>query len=618
MKLIYSHLKKFLPTLDVEPQKLRDDLSMIGHFTNYYEEKDGEIIFDLDIKTNRGDCLGYYGLARDLSVYYSLPLVEPFSQSIVSSSDYQLPIKVTTPDVVRIMSLKISGVRVDPSPQWLRNFVKLHNINSVNNIVDLTNYVMFMYGIPNHAFDAKITSDELIWENNNGKNKQFTTLDGTILDLSSENLVISNPGEVLSTGLVGGKKSGITTATTDIIIEVAIYNRVRIRLDSKQLKTVTEASIRLEKDLDPETIPVAFEALAALIGRESGGQISSAVFDYYPSPVTAVKIIFDPGLPSRTAGIEIPADKSLEILKRLGASFTPANSNFEVTPPTIRKDITMEEDLVEEVIRFWGYSHIPTSEPLSPKTLPDITPKIIYLEENFKNELVKRGYDEVRGWPLIKEKSLVGNSERQPVFTQNSINSDYPVLRTSLISSILDQKDQYDRYKVPEGQFFETGKVFYRQNGEIIEKTAAGIYNVDAVQLKSDLVAILGSLGIGQGLIDSIHNSDSDSQVVEIVLDDLVDDYQPTTIPALPDNHAWELTSQIITLDANVTFSERQDMASLIRQFENKAGEQLWQLVITDEYHDQKSGQYRYTFRASYFNIDDKTAKNIHKQVFGL
>jgi len=165
MKLIYSHLQKFLPTLDIEPQKLRDDLTMIGHFCNYYEEIEGEIVFDLDIKINRGDCLGYYGLAQDLSILYNLPL-QNLSEVKLPQSNYTLPIKVETDNVTRVMAVKIVHIQKKKSPEWLQKFVRIHGTNSVNTLVDLTNYAMFMFGIPNHAFDTSKSTDNLIWQMN--------------------------------------------------------------------------------------------------------------------------------------------------------------------------------------------------------------------------------------------------------------------------------------------------------------------------------------------------------------------------------------------------------------------------------------------------------------------
>ena len=365
MKLIYSQLQKFLPNLNVEPQQLRDDLTMIGHFTNFFEEIDGEIVFDLDIKVNRGDCLGYYGIARDLSVFYNLELKIPYLTSNIQNltSEYQLPIDIQTNNVKRVMAVKISDLKNSTSPQWLKTFLKCHGVNSINTLVDLTNYIMFLYGIPGHAFDTKKSGENLIWEMD-PKFKEFTSLDGSKLKLDDKILMINNPNKALSLSFWGGEACAIDLETTQTIIELAVYDRTTVRQNSRQLQTITEASVRLEKDLDPELIPTAFNHLSNLILENCGGQISSQIFDHYPQKAQLPQIEFNLNQPSQFAGINIPTDFALDCLTRLGCTFLTniqhPTSNILITPPTARKDITQMEDLVEEVIRFWGYNKIPT------------------------------------------------------------------------------------------------------------------------------------------------------------------------------------------------------------------------------------------------------------------
>ena len=319
MKLIYSHLQKFLPDLKVKPQQLRDDLTMIGHFTNYFEEIDNEIIFDLDIKVNRGDCLGYYGLARDLSILYNLPLVNLAQNLPTNSSLPQLPITITTDKVKRVMAIKLTSVNNQISPDWLQTFIKLHGTNPVNLIVDLTNYAMFMYGIPNHAFDIKKSGENLIWEIN-PKYDQFTSLDGSILKLNSDILMINNPDKALSLSFWGGEACAIDLDTTDIIIEMAVYNPTTVRQNSRFLKTTTEASTRLEKNLDSNTIPQAFNFLINLILKHSSAKIASQVFDHYLQVEIPPKIKFDLNLPSQISGINVPIDFTLNCLNQLNPS----------------------------------------------------------------------------------------------------------------------------------------------------------------------------------------------------------------------------------------------------------------------------------------------------------
>ncbi len=593
MKLIYSELKKFLPDLTKEPQTLRDDLTMIGHFTNFYEKIDDEIVFDLDIKVNRPDALGYYGLARDLSVYYHLPLSLPRS-IVINSSAPKLPIIIDSADVYRIQAIKVTNIKNLASPQWLQKVLKLHGINAINALVDLTNYIMLFWGIPNHAFDTAKTSDQLSWKNSD-KSTKFTTLDGTNLNLANHELVITNQTEPLSLSFIGGQNSGINLNTTDSILEMATYNPVRVRHDWRQLKIVTEAGIRLEKELDSNLIPVAFNHLITLVSDITKATIASPLFDYYPTPNAPLAIKFNPAIASKISGVDINTNFAFDTLNRLGCTV----STTTVTPPSIRHDLTMEEDLAEEVIRFWGYQKIPTNQPLVTKNYPNITPKILFLIETLKDKLISLGYDEVLTWPLV-----MYPKDDNAIQTQNSINADHPYLRQSIIQSLKIQVDQYDRLKLFNTQLFEIGKIFSMSENKYIEQYALGMYHYDQSKLTTDIQ----SLNLKANFIGNF---------AEIILDDAPkpDSYTPKN----QSNTAIELTSQMQILDANITLNQEQDPKKLIEDYSQKIGDKLlWNMQIIDIYHDQKENKYRYTFRVTYYNTDDKTAKKIHLQTFDL
>ncbi len=596
MKIIYSEIKKWLPDLKDNPQSLRDNLTQIGHFVSGFEEIDGETILDLEIRSNRADCLGYYGIARDLAAYYQINLIIPQITNF-QFSDSRIPITINSPDVHRIQATKISNIKNSLSPKWLIKFLKLHDINSINTLVDLTNYVMLQWGIPCHAFDFKKAS-QLIWENNIN-NSEFISLDNTKIRLDSNNLLITDSKKVLSLSFIGGQNSSIDLNTTDSILEMAIYNPSRVRIDSRSLKTITEASIRLDKELDTETIPIAFSHLLSLLIKHCHATINGQLLDIYPNPQPKITIDFDPSSPSTYAGIDISPDYALKILKSLGCSIIQdQKSILSVIPPSIRKDINISEDLIEEVIRFYGYYQIPTDTPINSKVLPDITPKVLYLIESLKDQLVKLGYDEIRSWPLVK-KSL----DKNAIYTQNSINSDYPVLRQSIIQSLQSQLNQYQRFKLPNPQFFEIGKIYFQKDGQYIEKYALGIYNYNSEKLQQDIESFKIPL-VKEGFreIDNF---------AEIILDDLPkpENYIPKNSPS----QAIELSSQIITLDANLNLDTPRDPLDLIKEYSAKIDHKiLWSMQIIDVYKN------RYTFRVSYYNCDDKTAKKIHLSTFNL
>jgi len=608
MKIIYSHLKQFLPDLDIKSDKLRDDITLIGHFTNFYEKIDNEIVFDLDIKVNRGDCLGYYGLARDLAVFYNLKLNIPQIPTFEFASDNP-SIIIDSTDVLRIQAIKLTGVSNSTSPDWLTKFLNLHLINPINLVVDLTNYIMILYGIPCHAFDTTKTGESLVWENNlHQKYSQFTTLDNTTLKLEPQNLLITNSQNPLSLSFIGGKNSGIDISTQNIILEMAIYNRSRVRKDSKILKTVTEASIRLEKHLDPETIPLAFSQLIHLIQKHTHAKISSSLFDHYPHPVILPNIEFDPKFPSTVSGIDIPIEFSTNCLTDLGCSLSPlvkegTKERLIVTPPSIRPDLTLSHDLVEEVVRFYGYHHIPTNQPLSSAPTPDITPKILHLVEMTKDKLVSLGYDEVLSWPLVSTPL----DKKNVVSTQDNINSSFPYLRQSIIQSLQSQVDQYQRLKLNHPQIFEVGKIFFQIDKKYIEKYALGVYHYSETQLKKDLEQL------------NLKPITYDNNYAQIILDNQDLNSVKSYIPQISHNSAYELTHQLIVLDANQTFNSPQDPQKLLASYQQKINpDTFWSIEIIDIYSKPEKNIYRYTFRVTYFNTTDKIAKKTHLAAFNL
>ena len=603
MKLIYSHLQKLLPSLENIPvSEVANRLTYLGHFCDGLEKIVGQDVISLEIRQNRAEAQSYFGLAKDLAVLYP-PFILPQITLPKFPTNKNTTIDIQSPDVYRIQSLVISNLKNTPSPDWLCQFVELHQVNSINTLVDLTNYIMFLYGIPCHAFDTKKIGTPLTWQNNSSF-KEFTTLDGTLLKLEPNNLVVTSNNQVDSLSFLGGKACGIDLNTTETLLEMAVYNRSRVKSDSRSLKTITEAGIRLDKELDTELIPQAFNHLVSLVLELCGGQLKTNLFDYYPKKPIIPSVEFNPDKVSIVAGVDIPTDVSLDILKKLDCQISPKQRIYTVIPPSLRKDLNIEDDLIEEVIRFYGYDNIPQNVPLANKQVTDITLPILRFIDNLKINLASLGYDEVRSWPLVKKPI----DPETVITTQNSINSDYPYLRQSMIQSLVHQLDSYTRYKVPFSQFFEIGKVFSKKSGKYVEKYSLGLYHPDLDTLSSHL----SDLGLKP--------SSTDGNFIEIILDDL--DFSKIKLITQDLNQSpksvIELTHQIITLDANVTFNSKQDQDKLIKDYSQKIGDNLWSIAVTDVFKNPQDNSYKYTFRVSYYNLTDKQAKQIHLKTFNL
>jgi phenylalanyl-tRNA synthetase beta chain len=617
MKIIYSEIKKLVPNLPKSARQVANDLTMIGHFCDGFEKKNGKEVISLEVRQNRGDCLGYFGIAKELSTLYELPMRVNKTRLSIPKKDSKIKIEVTAKkETKRIMAATISGVKNKPSPKWLTDFLALHDIKSINTIVDLTNYIMLWYGIPNHAFDTAKIGNKLTWELNKGKYQSFVSLDGTKISLKNDTFQVSSQNKAVSlAGIVGGKNSAISLNTKETLVEMAIYDRSKVRQDSRKLRIITEASTRLDKELDTELIPQSFFHLIKLITDNCGGKIAGEIFDYYPKKPTKKSISFDFKKPSLYSGVEIPEEFCRKIFKNLGCEINDNN----IVPPSHRKDISLEEDLIEEAIRFWGYQKIPNDQPITYKKLKDVTPKIIYLIDKTRNILTKLGYDEIRSWPLVsKNKPEKSNQSKnlKPIFTENSINSNYTALRTSIITSLIKQLKQYRKYKLPQPKFFEIGKVYYRKKEGFCEHYSLGIYNNNKNELKTALECLRDNIGVD---LKSKLSSPATS-FIEINLEDSNQSSFENDIKTVKTSREAivELTSQIITLDANIFTKNKKNPEILLRKYQKLIGKNLWQITITDIYFDKKLSKYKYTFQVFYYNVDDKTAKKIHLKAFGL
>jgi len=627
MKIIYSELKKILPGLKKDAKKLIPDLTMIGHFCAGFEKKDGEEIIDLEVKQNRGDCLSYFGIAKELSTLYGIPVKIEDAVLPEPKTNYSLPIKIKAKsEVKRILAIKISNLQNKPSPRWLKNFLRMHQVNPINTLVDLTNYITFLYGIPCHAFDTKKSTDQLTWQLNSNNQKVFATLDGSLIELKKDTFIIADPVGVASLVMLGGKRVAIDLDTNEALVEMAIYDRGKVRRDSRGLSIITEAGIRLDKELDTELIPQAFSHLIKLIIKNCGGKITSNLYEKYNQKPKQIRINFDPSSPSDYAGIKIDYGFGLKVLKRLNCKIEKQSKNeYQVEPPTLRKDLECQEDLIEEIIRFYGYDKIPTNQPIKQEGVKDITPSILKLETAVKNFFVNQGYDEIRSWPLIQEKYLtkseITDQESEAIYTQNNINSNFPVLRQSMLSPLMLQEAKYKKYKVDSKQFFEIGKIFYKKGNEYLEKYSLGLCHNSKKSLEKAINQFAKKLNIK---IKPKIISHKKVFITEIDLEKI--NAQVKTIPEIKltkqiqnKGSVQELTSQIITLDANVILNKKEPPENLIKKYQKIIGSKnLWQIKIIDVYQDKKTNQYKSTFRVSYFNISAKKAKSAHLSAFEL
>ncbi len=653
MKILYSQIKELAPGLKAGAREVGQALTLTGFmmdgFTEVKYKNRSDYLLSFEVRQNRADCLSVFGLAGEAAAYYGLKVRLPLIKKITPGQE-KLEIKVEAGKFVkRITAVKLTGLKNQESPAWLKEYIGLQGLNSVNLLVDLSNYVMFLTGYPSHLIDFNKIQGNLAWSLNNDFN-EVTTLFGTAVALKKDNeIIIRDDKNIIAlAGIVGGKAAEIDNKTTDLIAEVAIYDRAVIRKNSRQLNIVTEASHRLEKELDPNGARAALEMLVALIEEYAGGRVASRLFDYYPKKYISPTIEFEAESPSKLAGIDIPQVKTLKIFNDLNFIVKKSGKKFLITPPTYRQDLELPEDLVEEVIRIYGYDKIPADAAPSLEVVPDITPKNIVLAEIIRDILTARGFDEVLSWPLTKPegKDSVNYLDWKAITTQNSINDLFPDLRQSMAAGLKIQLNEYFKKNLEFIQIFEIGKIFGEQGGKYLEHESLGILsaekNKSLGQFKNNLETLLRSIGFSDikyfsskvkpkianpdSCWDIFVNEKSTGIIYKLAPDDnklnvYFAEINLTLITSLLkeaiNNPVVEITQKLISLDANIELPKNQSIYKRLGELEKKLDKNhLWSLTVADVY--PLADKIRYTVRVVYKELSDQEAKKIHLELFNL
>lgn len=436
------------------------------------ESAEGDLL-DVKVLPNRAaDCLSHRGIAKELSAILGIPLKnDPLREPPPTfPKTNALTIKIEDPEKCsRYMGALVRGVKVGPSPVWLKEALEAVGQRSINNIVDATNHVMLNIGQPLHAFDAaKLVQKKgayAIAIRNAKKGEQMTTLSGEECNLSSDMLLIidANAGSVIGiAGVKGGERAEVTTATTDLIIESANFDGTSVRKTSQKLKLPTDASQRFQNRPSPELAAYGMRDVLALITEVAGGEIKGVV-DVYPAKPEIKPVSVTLSRINGLLGTNLSREEVEEVFQRLGFNTRTEGDTFTVSPPFERTDLTIPEDLVEEVGRILGYERIPAAELPPIKGLPDQAR--FRGIERMKDQLIEQGFTEV---------STQSFAKKGDIQLANPLDKNKPALRTSLEENLKDALTQA-KYYAPrvlspkaELKLFEVGTVFPK-GGEHLE-----------------------------------------------------------------------------------------------------------------------------------------------------
>jgi len=381
--------------------------------------------------------------------------------------------------VRRVMMVKIGDVKISASPKWLKDKLEKYGIASVNNVVDLTNFVMVETGQPMHAFDSDMIGSNLSIRLAK-KGEKMTTFQDKELILTGDDLVWANKNSVLSVaGAIGGKKHSISEKSKNILLEAASYDQANIRRTTHKHNLLTDAGTRHEKKLDPNLVEEGIRRFLYLFNKEGWGKVQSDIFNYYPNPVKAKIFKLDLGFLNDLAGFQIDGKDVLDVFTRLGFEIVVNNRQFiEVLSPSIRTDIESQEDLIEEVLRIIGYDKIPNST-LSLSIPDDVTPFYIKREQLLKNIFSSLGFDEIISLPFVsREAQKINNTLTElsnPVTVINRPSPEIEELRMTLLPNLLNAAQKIINERGEYIRLFEIGKIYYQKEKDYIEKRTAGI-----------------------------------------------------------------------------------------------------------------------------------------------
>lgn len=359
-------LREFV-ALPVDADALAERLTLTGN--EIEEVRTGPLgpVLSLKLTPNRPDLLSLRGVAREVGALYELPVADlPPVQLVAAVPSPEVSVTVLEPELCpRYVARIVRGLRVGPSPEWLRRRLEAVGIRSISNVVDITNYVMFETGQPLHAFDLSLLAERRIVVRTAREGERLLAIDGTDLQLRPEMLVIADGRRpVALAGVMGGRDTEVSSATTEILLEAACFQPASVRRTSRLAGLASPSSYRFERGVDVSSVRLAAERAAQLIVELAGGEVSETAFDLYPQPATPSPVPFRPQRCRDLLGATVGDDECAALLERLGLRISRASpAAWQVTPPPWRPDLTIEEDLVEEVGRLHGYEHLPETLP---------------------------------------------------------------------------------------------------------------------------------------------------------------------------------------------------------------------------------------------------------------
>lgn len=435
-----------------------------------------DTLIEIGLTPNRTDAMSHFGVARDLNAALNVlkikgelmpPNVDEFD-SIESSGTNPIQVEVKNPELApRYAGLYLENITVKPSPEWLQDRLRTIGLNPINNVVDITNYILHDLGQPLHVFDAeKITDQKIIVQTLPAKTK-FKTLDGVDRELNGTELMICDAkGGMCMAGVYGGMDSGVSETTKRIFLESAYFNPVSVRKSSKSHSINTDSSFRFERGVDPNMAIIALKKAAILLVAHADAKLVGNILDIYPTPITNTQTVVRYHKIDQLLGEKLHREQIKKILESLDIQIiSESNETLEVSIPPYRADVLREVDIIEEILRIYGYNKIKTPEKISFSSVKNEEKNPQRIENTVANTLVALGFHEAMNNSVVKAdyQSIFNLDESKGVKLLNPLSSDLALMRQSMMPGLLENVDYNINRKNSNIKFFEFGKIYNKK-----------------------------------------------------------------------------------------------------------------------------------------------------------
>ena len=529
-----------------------------------------DTVVEFEITSNRSDCLSVIGLAREAAVTFDKPLKLDKKAALKEGGEINdtLKISIGAPDLCyRYIGALVKNVKIGPSPRWMRERLRASGVRSINNIVDITNYVMLEYGHPMHAFDLRFVEGNHITARRAAKGESIVTLDGGERELNENMLVIADDKKPIAVaGVMGGEFSSVMDDTQTIVFESACFNGASVRTTAKALGMRTESSARFEKELDPNNCMGAIARALELVTLLGAGEVVDGVIDVFPTPKAEARVKFDYEWINNFIGINVPRERQVSILDQLGFTF----DGDSVVAPSFRNDIEHPADIAEEIARIYGYDKI-ESTPLSGVSNARYTTKQVFVK-NVNDALLAQGVSEIQTYSFVSPKvydkiMLPENSPlRNCVVISNPLGEDTSVMRTTAIPSMLDIVSKNYNNRNLNAAFYEIATTYLSNGTEELptekQKVVVGMYGegVDFFELKGIVEEVLHKMYVFDYDFEAVSNRVEfhPGRTAEITVNGAKLGFMGEISPAVQENYGVGTRVYVAELDIDACFENAQ------------------------------------------------------------